>query len=606
MKKLSILLTFSLVLIFSYTPDASALCWVKKTNDEIGSDGNAESPSSFRGRIEAVSSPRQDTCAVTSGSYVDQAGFVDSIWFATETHAVNDAEAVDHGAWPHIVLSDTRLVLEAGQHLRMGNVSIGGMNDPNADPLPNRNYTYSQFLAEFATIMELNGLEVPQSDLVAIDARDARFSCVSHGGSVWLSDVLLLMPAGTRMGDGCWRNGGHGFICDGELRAGESPLDYDDPDGADYTRWCDSDTVATPTTPEVADVVFPNAFPHCLTTVERYQDSDGDGYGDPNTVVEVCMEWSVDYEARMAMFPRIYPIDPQYWSNERKKARSVENDGDCDDTHAEIFPGAAEVCDGVDNNCSGAADDHGDFAGIDSACSVGVGSCENSGVFVCSADGLGLTCSATAGVPSTEVCANSKDDDCNGIVDDAAVCTDDDGNPIEVCSNVDANYVAIDDDGDGLANCADPDCASQSICNFAPDEECSTLSDGSPNCQDVDCSLEAACQAVLDLDQDGDGVTIAGGDCADDVTLFPNAADISPNKEELCDGIDNNCNNSVDENGVCEPVVIDDPDPSENSGSGGGCQLSVNESANAMALPMLVLFGLALVMVKRMRVCVRR
>ena len=33
--------------------------------------------------------------------------------------------------------------------------------------------------------------------------------------------------------------------------------------------------------------------------------------------------------------------------------------GDCDDSDASIYPGATEVCDGVDNNCDGAADESG-------------------------------------------------------------------------------------------------------------------------------------------------------------------------------------------------------------------------------------------------------
>ena len=31
----------------------------------------------------------------------------------------------------------------------------------------------------------------------------------------------------------------------------------------------------------------------------------------------------------------------------------TEEDGDCDDNDASIHPGAVEVCDGVDDNCSG-------------------------------------------------------------------------------------------------------------------------------------------------------------------------------------------------------------------------------------------------------------
>ncbi|MDP6931570.1 MAG: MopE-related protein, partial [Myxococcota bacterium] len=35
----------------------------------------------------------------------------------------------------------------------------------------------------------------------------------------------------------------------------------------------------------------------------------------------------------------------------------VSDDTDCDDTDANAFPGNDEVCDGVDNDCSGGADE---------------------------------------------------------------------------------------------------------------------------------------------------------------------------------------------------------------------------------------------------------
>ena len=35
----------------------------------------------------------------------------------------------------------------------------------------------------------------------------------------------------------------------------------------------------------------------------------------------------------------------------------TETDGDCDDTRAQVAPGLPEVCDALDNDCNGLADD---------------------------------------------------------------------------------------------------------------------------------------------------------------------------------------------------------------------------------------------------------
>ncbi len=55
-----------------------------------------------------------------------------------------------------------------------------------------------------------------------------------------------------------------------------------------------------------------------------YPDSDGDGYGDASGKVTQC---------------------------EAPEGGFIAVDGDCDDTHAGISPGTAEVCDGFDNDC---------------------------------------------------------------------------------------------------------------------------------------------------------------------------------------------------------------------------------------------------------------
>lgn len=49
-------------------------------------------------------------------------------------------------------------------------------------------------------------------------------------------------------------------------------------------------------------------------------------------------------------------------------------------------------------------------------CTVGVGACTRTGTRVCAAGGASTTCSAVAGSPSAEVCGNSVDENCDGVV----------------------------------------------------------------------------------------------------------------------------------------------------------------------------------------------
>ncbi len=62
-----------------------------------------------------------------------------------------------------------------------------------------------------------------------------------------------------------------------------------------------------------------------------YEDADGDGYGDPSRRVLRCSA------------PSGYVADGT----------------DCDDAHPEVNPGAAEVCDGLDDDCDGQTDEAG-------------------------------------------------------------------------------------------------------------------------------------------------------------------------------------------------------------------------------------------------------
>ncbi|MCB9759595.1 MAG: right-handed parallel beta-helix repeat-containing protein [Alphaproteobacteria bacterium] len=141
------------------------------------------------------------------------------------------------------------------------------------------------------------------------------------------------------------------------------------------------------------------------------------------------------------------------------------SDGDCDDGNPDVHPGAAEICDGRDNDCSGSA-------GSDEADSDG------DGYRLCDGDCDDGDRNVHPG--ATEICDN-KDTDCDGSEHD----NDDlDGDGYSLCTN-------DCDDDDALAN---PGRA----------EVC----DG----RDSDCS-----GVIDDIDQDGDGHSVCSGagDCDD-------------------------------------------------------------------------------------------
>ncbi len=144
---------------------------------------------------------------------------------------------------------------------------------------------------------------------------------------------------------------------------------------------------------------------------------------------------------------------------------------DCDDGNPAIKPGAMELCDGIDNNCSGAVDEGNPGGGA--PCSTGgVGVCA-SGTLQCVSGAL--TCVPNQS-PSAEVC-DGLDNNCNGVVDE--------GNP-----------------GGGFA------------CNTGIPGPCSS---GTTQC----VSGSITCVQVI----------------------FPST--------EVCNGIDDNCNGSVDDGASC-------------------------------------------------------
>ena len=222
-------------------------------------------------------------------------------------------------------------------------------------------------------------------------------------------------------------------------------------------------------------------------------------------------------------------IDPDA-DNDTRNAIACGGD-DCDDSSATIFPGANEVCDGIDQNCVMGADEGFDVDAMcdpPGACGVGAVQCLLSGLAGCSTGPGG---SSDQSMP--ERC-NGVDDDCDGAVDETFMLG-------AVCDGV-------GECGAGVRECAADGTA-----------QCSTDRGGS-----ADASRPELCD-MLDQDCDGsplnglnvggpcDGVGLCGAGVVECTPARTSRCSTDPagtqdqSRPELCDGMDNNCNGINDD-----------------------------------------------------------
>jgi hypothetical protein len=256
-------------------------------------------------------------------------------------------------------------------------------------------------LVAFNYRIDLVGTSCTPVELIAVDVdgdgADATVDCDDNDPSRF--------PGNTEVCDGKDND------CDGVVPANEI-----DNDGDGY-RVCDNDcddgnSLVHPGASEVCDDIDND----CDGLVNEgdaakftyYEDSDGDGFGNPNSVTAECTQ------------PNGY----------------VSNNTDCDDTDANTFPGAPELCDRKDNDCDGVVpadevDDDGD------------------GFTECEGDCDDSNANTFPGAP--EIC-DDLDNNCDGTIDEGLINLVTQNHTVSLDASGNATITAADVDG-GTTGC---------------------------------------------------------------------------------------------------------------------------------------------------------
>ena len=269
-------------------------------------------------------------------------------------------------------------------------------------------------------------------------------------------------------------------------------------------------------------------------TTAFFSDADQDGYGDPDSPVMGCE-----------------PTDG-----------TVDNDFDCDDDDPEVNPAAQDGCNDLDDDCDGDLDEDPDIGWYQDKDGDGYGG-GDADVYSCD-EQEGLTSDGGDSDDYDNSVSPGHDELCDGIDNDSDGVVDE-GDAVDAGTW----YEDADSDGYGdeqstttactqpsgyVAIAGDTDDGSDKV-NPGADEYCDGVDNDSDGVVDEGDALDAL---LWTTDSDGDGFGdenaagvyacsqpsgyADGSDCDDtDASVYPGAT-------ETCDGVDQDCDGTVDDN----------------------------------------------------------
>ena len=417
--------------------------------------------------------------------------------------------------------------------------------------------THSSDLGESSVAVTLLGQVMPV-DLDGDDYTVATGDCDDDDASANPS-----ADEGTGAGDGVDTD------CDGVIDDGTTSYDDDGDGWTEEEGDCDDEDRS----------VYPSQVEQCneldddcdlkVDEDTECSDDDGDGLsedeGDCNDALDTVSPEATESANNLDDdCDTLIDENTEWYDDDGDLLSEVE--GDCDDGDGSVYTGATEAPDGDDDDCDGLIDEYLGVYDQDGDCYCEEERCTGSVSTSCGSV-LGGDCDdmdIDVHPGAIDVC-NGADDDCDDTADEDAVV---------YTWYYDRDYDGYGDASLPASGCtAPPDYVEDTYGYDCNDAVSSINPDATEVCDGVDNNCDDQIDEDLTStwypDADGDGwtTTLPYTGCtrpdgyreqSDDNDCDDTEAEISPEAVEVCDGVDNNCDDQTDENG-CGIYVYAEP-----------------------------------------------